>query len=173
MQRRFNRWSKNVGCSCRRLGFRGRLPSVGGAGRTLRVREGRVAGVVLPYGSLAHVGVRHYSGTHWSATQRDHVIYESRLELANLLLVDSDSTAHHRVTQQCSLHAEGTASSAGTSRTIHGTSTMVPLSSALPPRHSRSFPTEQTGWIRPITATPDGSTSGVVVGRALLQGFAG
>ena len=37
-----------------------------------------------------YFGQRHYSGTYWSATQRDHVIYESRLELANLLLADFD-----------------------------------------------------------------------------------
>lgn len=30
-------------------------------------------------------GQEHYSGTYWSATMRDHVIYESRLELARLL----------------------------------------------------------------------------------------
>src|ERR1700746_1443237 len=32
-----------------------------------------------------HRGQKHYSGSYWSATQRDHVIYESRLELAALL----------------------------------------------------------------------------------------
>lgn len=30
-------------------------------------------------------GQKHYSGTYWSATTRDHVIYESRLELSCLL----------------------------------------------------------------------------------------
>ncbi len=29
-------------------------------------------------------GQRHYSGMYWSATMRDHVIYESRLELTRL-----------------------------------------------------------------------------------------
>lgn len=28
-----------------------------------------------------HRGQKHYSGTFWSSTERDHVIYESRLEL--------------------------------------------------------------------------------------------
>lgn len=37
-----------------------------------------------------HYGQRHYSGTYWSSTERDHVIYESRLELANLILADFD-----------------------------------------------------------------------------------
>lgn len=29
-------------------------------------------------------GQRHYSGLYWSATTRDHVVYESRLELSRL-----------------------------------------------------------------------------------------
>jgi hypothetical protein len=39
-----------------------------------------------------HKGQRHYSGTYWSATERDHVIYESRLELARLLFADFDTS---------------------------------------------------------------------------------
>lgn len=31
-------------------------------------------------------GSKHYSGTYWSATTRSQVIYESRLELAHLLM---------------------------------------------------------------------------------------
>ncbi|MFI9580812.1 hypothetical protein ACIHCQ_02965 [Streptomyces sp. NPDC052236] len=31
-------------------------------------------------------GQKHYSGTYWSSTMRDHVIHESRLELTRLLL---------------------------------------------------------------------------------------
>ena len=46
-----------------------------------------------------YFGQRHYSGTYWSATERDHVIYESRLELANLILADFDPTVHHIVAQ--------------------------------------------------------------------------
>jgi hypothetical protein len=53
-----------------------------------------------------HFGQRHYSGMYWCATQRDHVIYESRLELANLLLADFDSTVHHIVAQPFVLRAE-------------------------------------------------------------------
>lgn len=33
-------------------------------------------------------GQRHYSGTYWSSTERDHVVYESRLELTRLLFAD-------------------------------------------------------------------------------------
>lgn len=35
-------------------------------------------------------GQQHYSGTYWAATESDHVIYESRLELARLLFADFD-----------------------------------------------------------------------------------
>ena len=36
----------------------------------------------------------HYSGTYWSATERGHVIYESRLELARLLFADFDASVN-------------------------------------------------------------------------------
>ncbi|MCZ4095253.1 TnsA-like heteromeric transposase endonuclease subunit [Streptomyces sp. H39-C1] len=35
-------------------------------------------------------GQKHYSGTYWSSTMRDHVVYESRLELTRLLYADFD-----------------------------------------------------------------------------------
>ncbi|MFF0458424.1 TnsA-like heteromeric transposase endonuclease subunit [Nocardia africana] len=35
-------------------------------------------------------GRRHYSGWYWSATTRAHVVYESRLELARILVADHD-----------------------------------------------------------------------------------
>ncbi|MGW5939675.1 TnsA-like heteromeric transposase endonuclease subunit [Streptomyces celluloflavus] len=35
-------------------------------------------------------GQKHYSGTYWSSTMSDHVIYESRLELTRLLYADFD-----------------------------------------------------------------------------------
>jgi hypothetical protein len=37
-----------------------------------------------------HQGQAHYSGWYWSATMGKHVVYESRLELARLLLADFD-----------------------------------------------------------------------------------
>lgn len=37
-----------------------------------------------------HHGQRHYSGTYWCATTGSHVVYESRLELARLMLADFD-----------------------------------------------------------------------------------
>jgi hypothetical protein len=52
-----------------------------------------------------HKGQQHYSGTYWSATVRDHVIYESRLELARLLYADFDPTVHGIVAQPFLLKA--------------------------------------------------------------------
>ncbi|MGW0825470.1 TnsA-like heteromeric transposase endonuclease subunit [Streptomyces sp. NPDC002845] len=46
-----------------------------------------------------HRGQKHYSGTYWSATMHDHVIYESRLELARLLFADFDRSVHGIVAQ--------------------------------------------------------------------------
>lgn len=37
-----------------------------------------------------HHGQQHYSGTYWCATTAGHVVYESRLELARLILADFD-----------------------------------------------------------------------------------
>ncbi|WP_234045550.1 hypothetical protein [Streptomyces adelaidensis] len=44
-------------------------------------------------------GHKHYSGTYWSATMRDHVIYESRLELSCLLFADFDPSVPGIVAQ--------------------------------------------------------------------------
>lgn len=38
----------------------------------------------------SHRGQRHLPGLYWSSTTGDHVVYESRLELARLLLADAD-----------------------------------------------------------------------------------
>jgi hypothetical protein len=46
-----------------------------------------------------HHGQKHYSGTYFSATRSDHVIYESRLELARLLLADFDTAVDGIVAQ--------------------------------------------------------------------------
>lgn len=40
----------------------------------------------------SYQGRRHYSGWYWSATTGGHVVYESRLELARILLADQDSS---------------------------------------------------------------------------------
>ncbi|WP_236746028.1 TnsA-like heteromeric transposase endonuclease subunit [Mycobacteroides abscessus] len=44
-------------------------------------------------------GQRHYSGTYWSSTTEGFVIYESRLELARLLVADFDDRVEHIVAQ--------------------------------------------------------------------------
>ena len=44
-------------------------------------------------------GQKHYSGTYWSAKQNAHVVYESRFELARLLLADFDTAVSHIVSQ--------------------------------------------------------------------------
>jgi hypothetical protein len=47
----------------------------------------------------SYLGQRHYSGTYWAATTRDHVIYESRLEPANLVLADFNPRVKNIVAQ--------------------------------------------------------------------------
>ncbi len=49
---------------------------------------------------------KHYSGSYWSSTQADHVIYESRLELARLLYADFDRDVTAIVAQPFLLRAE-------------------------------------------------------------------
>ncbi|MEU0877498.1 TnsA-like heteromeric transposase endonuclease subunit [Lentzea sp. NPDC005914] len=51
-------------------------------------------------------GQRHYSGTFWSATADNHVIYESRLELARLLFADFDLSVYRISAQPFLLRAE-------------------------------------------------------------------
>lgn len=50
-------------------------------------------------------GQKHYSGLPWTATERDFVIYESRLELARLLYADFDVSVQHIVAQPFRLSA--------------------------------------------------------------------
>jgi hypothetical protein len=51
-------------------------------------------------------GQRHYSGMYWSATMRDHVIYESRLELSRLIFADFDRAVHRILAQPFLLKAK-------------------------------------------------------------------
>lgn len=51
-------------------------------------------------------GQRHYSGTYWSSTMRDHVIYESRLELSRLLFDDFDPSVRRILAQPFLLKAK-------------------------------------------------------------------
>jgi hypothetical protein len=52
-----------------------------------------------------HHGQRHFSGSYWSATDRGHVIYESRLELARLLFADFDASVNRIFAQPFLLRA--------------------------------------------------------------------
>nr|MDT0666067.1 TnsA-like heteromeric transposase endonuclease subunit [Micromonospora sp. DSM 115978] len=51
-------------------------------------------------------GQAHYSGWYWSATTAGHVVYESRLELARLLLADFDPSVVRIAAQPFCLTAE-------------------------------------------------------------------
>lgn len=51
-------------------------------------------------------GQKHYSGTYWSSTLGGHVIYESRLELANLVAADFDPNVERIAAQPFLLTAE-------------------------------------------------------------------
>ena len=62
-------------------------------------------------------GQAHYPGYYWSATAGGHVIYESRLELARLLLADFDPDVTAIAAQPFLLRALAAAGSAGTCRT--------------------------------------------------------
>jgi hypothetical protein len=53
-----------------------------------------------------HRGQRHYSGTFWSCTERGHVIYESRLELARLLYADFSRSVRRILAQPFRMRAE-------------------------------------------------------------------
>ncbi|WP_030924246.1 TnsA-like heteromeric transposase endonuclease subunit [Streptosporangium amethystogenes] len=62
---------------------------------------------VLPWRTFRwYQGQKHYSGIYWSATTRDHVIYESRLELGRLLFADFDPVVRHIIAQPFLLKAE-------------------------------------------------------------------
>jgi hypothetical protein len=52
-----------------------------------------------------YYGQRHYSGSWWSSTMRDHVVYESRLELSRLMLADFDPSVRRIVAQPFMLTA--------------------------------------------------------------------
>lgn len=59
-----------------------------------------IIGAALPYRTFRwYRGQRHYSGSYWSSTNCAHVIYESRLELARLLMADFDTSVTKIVAQ--------------------------------------------------------------------------
>jgi hypothetical protein len=60
-------------------------------------------------------GQSHYSGVYWSATMRDHVVCESRLELARLIFADFDRSVHRILAQPFLLAAHTRPTSPSTS----------------------------------------------------------
>jgi hypothetical protein len=55
---------------------------------------------VLPWRTFRwFYGQQHYSGSYWASTMSAHVIHESRLELARLLMADFDASVNHIVAQ--------------------------------------------------------------------------
>src|SRR5574337_755396 len=73
----------------------------------LRYRRGRRCLTSTYSFRSAHLPARtpRESGTYWSSTERSHVIYESRLELARLLYADFDTAVHRIVAQPFLLNA--------------------------------------------------------------------
>jgi hypothetical protein len=71
-----------------------------GAVREIPMRQvtGALFRDVLPWRVFRwYYGQSHYSGSYWSSTMSAHVIYESRLELARLLVADFDQSVNHIV----------------------------------------------------------------------------
>lgn len=102
------RWSRRVRWWTDRRcdGFR---PYQGNSGRVfdrLGLRDHRSA---QRGDAVAHLQVASRAealfGTYWSSTERSHVIYESRLELARLLYADLDAAVHGIVAQPFLLKA--------------------------------------------------------------------
>jgi hypothetical protein len=62
---------------------------------------------VLPWRMFRwYYGQRHYSGRYWASTMSAHVIYESRLELARVLMADFDKSVNHIVAQPFMMQTE-------------------------------------------------------------------
>jgi len=62
-------------------------PDVGASEVSLADADANVLAAARPWREFRwRAGQKHYSGTYWSATESRHVIYESRLELARLLI---------------------------------------------------------------------------------------
>jgi len=77
-------------------------------GESWRLVDSAELSNTVPWRTLRwYKGQRHYSGMYWSATMRDHVIYESRLELARLIFADFDRAVHRILAQPFLLKAKG------------------------------------------------------------------
>jgi hypothetical protein len=81
------------GLTVRGVPARGSVRLVDGSTREMPLAELTAAAVLsaVPWRSIrSHRGQRHLPGWYWSATTGGHLVYESRLELARLLLADFD-----------------------------------------------------------------------------------
>lgn len=71
------------------------------------VVDSAVLSNTVPWRSFrCYKGQRYYSGMYWSATMGDHVVYESRLELARLIFADFDRAVHRILAQPFLLKAK-------------------------------------------------------------------
>jgi hypothetical protein len=69
-------------------------------GESWTVVDSAVLSRTVPWRTFrSYKGQRHYSGVYWSATMRDHVVYESRLELARLMFADFDQAVRRILAQ--------------------------------------------------------------------------
>jgi hypothetical protein len=72
----------------------------------IRDADPDVIRIAHPYRTFRwYRGQRHYSGSYWSSTESAHVIYESRLELARLLMADFDTSVTKIIAQPFLLRA--------------------------------------------------------------------
>lgn len=87
-----------------RVRLRDQVPEFASAWADVDVRTLRLA---APWRTFRfYKGQRHYPGSFWSATERDLVLYESRLELTRLLFADFDASVRGIVAQPFLLQAE-------------------------------------------------------------------
>lgn len=100
-------WSKGSGRRTRKIPTAS-IRYEDAAVREVPVRHLRLADFAesRPWRDVRSVhGMTHYSGKYASVTTGGHVVYESRLELARLLLADFDPAVHGIFAQPCRLAA--------------------------------------------------------------------
>ncbi|WP_407992117.1 TnsA-like heteromeric transposase endonuclease subunit [Kitasatospora sp. CMC57] len=98
-------------------------------------------------------GQQHYSGTYWSSTMSDHVIYESRLELTRLLYADFDQDTESVFAQPFLLTAQvGRRTCRHVPDFLMLRRGRVPLVVDVKPRHLLTRPkvSSALGWAREV-----------------------
>src|SRR6266702_3261485 len=100
-----HRWGGAMSAELATVSFR--TESGVAEGESWTVVDGGVLSNTVPWRTFRwYKGQRHYSGVYWSATMRDHVVYESRLELSRLIFADFDSAAQRILAQPFLLKAQ-------------------------------------------------------------------